>query len=505
MVVYTNSSVSTVQLRCLKENVTAKFQLAACLLTVCFSCSCMHRARNHGNIPLNTRYTRMKTSTTMTSEAAPSLPSTTTQRKPSCCVCNWGEDCKRFVSFFVQQKEAGKTEELRGDAAPIRLNLADTDVSEFGREEAKGWRNCVVKSLSAANIEDLKWVSVARHHWTLKQLAYFKASNNRVSTPFPYDEIKDLVHVLDSSFSTQKGKEVLYFQTPNVTRDELERQRRLQGAMDDVDNLRTAHATEKHEWETKLKGMTTKLQTEQKKRKIAEENKQDYQKPSRKQKRQPDGDNQPPSKQPSQADDAITGGDREMKSREKIGMLSFAAKTTSEYQKNLDSAYKSLIVDACNAITQRKELRDKWLSENVVVQLIKLRYEFSEYEFSVQTFNEATLNANSLITSQGSINTTGQFRIRRQGKPKTETLDNDIGSTFYYFGDTFGPLPYVNVPDLEKKRKLCHQFHQQIQKSSKALLTKSAQGREKRDSPCDAVDASFSLLKKRRKSSITLI
>jgi hypothetical protein len=148
-------------------------------------------------------------------------------------------------------------------------------------------------------------------------------------------------------------------------------------------------------------------------------------------------------------------------------------------------------VEAFNAITERTELRDKWLSENVLVRLIKLRYDFSEYHFSTQTFNEATLNANSLIESQGSINTTGQFRVQRQGKPKTETLDDDIGSTFYYFGDKFGPLPYVNVPDLEKKRKLCHQFHQQIQKSGKALL-KSAQGQ---------LSVQKKILKKRPKGS----
>jgi transposase len=160
----------------------------------------------------------------------------------------------------------------------------------------------------------------------------------------------------------------------------------------------------------------------------------------------------------------------------------------SEHQINLDSTYNSLIVEALNMITKQEVLREKWLSENVLVQLIKQRYDFSRYEFSLLTFNTEMRKANYLIELLDSINTSGQYRMLRR-IPRNES------TRYYYFGDKLGPFPHSIHARSGEKQKSWDEFDKQVENDCEELL--AAENEPKRHRPWDDVDEKLSLLKKK--------
>ena len=75
-------------------------------------------------------------------------------------MCKWGNECERLTEMFT----SSGTNDVRGQPH-IRLNLS-------GNSECNViWRNAVLNNLCAKahEINNLKYASVARHHWSLNQ------------------------------------------------------------------------------------------------------------------------------------------------------------------------------------------------------------------------------------------------------------------------------------------------------------------------------------------------
>jgi hypothetical protein len=107
------------------------------------------------------------------------------------CACGWGPECQKAQVIFTWNKRENDPSDLRGgECIVLKLYASPTD------QKAMKWQTAVLSNIGT-KIESVKnmWsVPVARHHWTTKQLAYFK---NNPSVGVEYAVWKDLIHSLD--------------------------------------------------------------------------------------------------------------------------------------------------------------------------------------------------------------------------------------------------------------------------------------------------------------------
>jgi hypothetical protein len=115
--------------------------------------------------------------------------------------------------IFTTRLNSGADEPSGGDA--IRLNLTGDS------KETQIWQDAVLSNLSLkeSDIKNLQKTPVARHHWMIEQLDYFKT--HRPGTPVPYEIIKKHAYSFDPQDMILKGLTVLYFQLPNHPHDKV--------------------------------------------------------------------------------------------------------------------------------------------------------------------------------------------------------------------------------------------------------------------------------------------
>jgi hypothetical protein len=130
------------------------------------------------------------------------------------CLCDWGDDCRRYQAFFAARKAAGEDEPRAGRV--IRMTMHENN------EKMKAWRKVLVKNIgiSKENAARPVW-SVAPHHWSVEQLRYFN-TNKKPSTPLPIKEMKCLADPFDATHSMQTDSGKRYFHSPNLPKDSID-------------------------------------------------------------------------------------------------------------------------------------------------------------------------------------------------------------------------------------------------------------------------------------------
>ncbi|GKZ00015.1 hypothetical protein MPSEU_000954900 [Mayamaea pseudoterrestris] len=132
----------------------------------------------------------------------------------SFCICSWPE-CRAIQQAFTDRIDDGLDEPRGGNCYFL----------DFSNDKPKThhWKQTV---LACLNIHDDSFIKnpisvpVARHHWTLKQLEYFK-TGGKVSTPLAADRIQELAYAFEPKYCLPKTKRYpeLYYQTPNIPRE----------------------------------------------------------------------------------------------------------------------------------------------------------------------------------------------------------------------------------------------------------------------------------------------
>ena len=128
------------------------------------------------------------------------------------CICNW-KNCPDYQDFFTGCLHAGEPE-LRGGEC-IKL-----DLSGSGSPKMTKWWDLVLSNLGRKpkDINNLKRVHVARHHWTAKQLLSFQQW--LPSTPVSEKELRDLTPIFDpkNKFEYHRDQYMCckYFNVPNI-------------------------------------------------------------------------------------------------------------------------------------------------------------------------------------------------------------------------------------------------------------------------------------------------
>ena len=153
--------------------------------------------------------------------------------KKRVCICNWGSECAEVRTWLDSKKDNNKCDDDPRAGALKLLDLSAMATKNAAVRER--WKTAVLHCLGAterANLVISDWtkVPVAKHHWTVAQLA---GCGKSISTPAPLDTAQKLAHgpVMDEEIAqvtVPDTGEIMYFHLPSVPREALRQEMQQQ-------------------------------------------------------------------------------------------------------------------------------------------------------------------------------------------------------------------------------------------------------------------------------------
>ena len=122
------------------------------------------------------------------------------------CICGW-EECRHYQQFFTDHLNTREPDYHGGLCQCLDLSGSD--------KKQVAWHKAVLSNIFG-NVEELSFVPVAWHHWSIEQNKYFDQNNKMPLTPLPQSVVKKMSTAFDEEDQIMTKNGPLFFNTPNV-------------------------------------------------------------------------------------------------------------------------------------------------------------------------------------------------------------------------------------------------------------------------------------------------